>query len=170
MTGIRLENALSHTFEGYYAGNSAYVSHDAVWYPKIKVKKLSDTAKMPTKNNFNDAGFDLYADQDVYLVAGQQKLISTSIALEIPLRCVGLIWPRSGLSAKQGIDVLGGVIDFGYTGEIKVCLLSQTDYKVSQGDKIAQILIQKIESYEMMEVDSLSESCRGEKGFGSSGK
>jgi dUTP pyrophosphatase len=140
-----------------------------IYYPNVKVKKLSDTAKIPTKNNFGDAGFDLYADQDATLLPGQQQLISTSIALEIPSNNVGLIWPRSGLSVKQGIDVLAGVIDCTYRGEIKVCLLSQTDYKISKGDKIAQILIQRIDSYEMFEVESLSDSYRGEKGFGSSG-
>lgn len=180
MTGIRLDNIdniFSQPVNWHIEASNAYTFTDAngivftneTWYPKIKVKKLSETAKIPTKNNFYDAGFDLYADQDAILVPGKQQLISTSVALEIPINNVGLIWPRSGLSAKQGIDVLAGVIDCDYRGEIKVCLLSQTDHKICKGDKIAQILIQRVDSYQMLEVESLSDSCRGEKGFGSSG-
>ncbi len=151
-----------------------------VWERILKVKKLSDTAILPTKANEFDAGLDLYADQDCTLKSGQQELISTSIAMEIPDGYVGLIWPRSGLSAKHGIDVLAGVIDSGYRGEIKVCLIHNKGswwkfwernktYKINKGDKIAQILIQTVPQFKVVETDTLSDSNRGAKGFGSSG-
>lgn len=151
----------------------------------LKAKKLSDTAILPTKGDITDAAFDLYSDEDVHIYAGQQKLISTSIALEIPEGYAGLIWPRSGLSAKNGIDVLAGVIDSNYRGEIKVCLLLNSyvysdlnkdvyydncDYHIKKGDRIAQIVIQEVPQFIIQETDELSSSTRGEKGFGSSGR
>ena len=147
------------------------------WQPpskKLRVKKLSETAILPTKANDNDAGFDLYADEDVRLYDGPNT-ISTSIALEIPEGYVGLIWPRSGMAVRHGIDVLAGVIDSGYRGEIKVCLEvanrleDRPMYEVKKGDKIAQILIQEVPRFEVIEAESLSDSNRGAKGFGSSG-
>lgn len=138
---------------------------------------------MPTKAYDFDAGFDLYADESCVLVQGKQQLVSTSIAMEIPDGYVGLIWPRSGLSAKHGIDVLAGVIDSGYRGEIKVCLLHNnltlleedfddirySKFEINRGDKIAQILIQEVPRFKIVETDTLSDSNRGAKGFGSSG-
>ena len=87
----------------------------------IKVKKLIKHAMIPTKNNRYDAGWDLYAAEDVTINAGEQALISTGIALEMPNEYCGLIWSRSGLAVKQGIQVMAGVIDSSYRGEIKVC-------------------------------------------------
>lgn len=137
---------------------------------RIKVV-LDQNAILPTKAYKTDAGYDLYSTE--YRVIGPQerRLVSTGIHMEIPEGYAGLIWPRSGLSAKKGIDVLAGVIDHGYTGEIKVCLLNtgDEDFGVSAGDKIAQILIQPIYCVELVQVSSLDESSRGEKGFGSSG-
>lgn len=141
----------------------------------IKVKKLTPTATVPSKAYRYDAGFDLYADEALQIYPGQRKVISTSIAMEIPEGYVGLIWPRSGLAVKRGVDVLAGVIDSSYRGEIKVCLLntnielSLDVVDITPGDKIAQILIQKIADCELEEVEELSGSDRGEKGFGSSG-
>lgn len=156
----------------------------------IKFKKLSSTAITPSKNNELDAGIDLYSDEDVTLTWGVQSLISTNISLEIPEGYVGLIWPRSGLAAKHGICVLAGVIDCTYRGDIKVCLMyggvnkvydetevhsffsdkqAVEEYKIKKGDKIAQMLIQKVEASELIEVENLSSSSRDQKGFGSSG-
>lgn len=139
---------------------------------QLRVKKLSESAILPTKNLKTDAGFDLYSTENKFVFRQSRATISTSISIEIPEGCVGLIWPRSGLAVKAGIDTLAGVIDHGYTGEIKVCLYntSKDDYEINVGDKIAQILIQKIEDCEVVEVDTLSESERGDKGFGSSDK
>ena len=141
---------------------------------KLSVKLLTPTAKMPSKANPTDAGLDLYADESGSIYRGERKLISTGISVAIPEGYVGLIWPRSGLSVKNGISVMAGVIDAGYRGEIKVCLLNtnqNTDFfKFERGDKIAQILIQPVLNVELEEVDDLPSSDRNNKGFGSSGR
>lgn len=139
---------------------------------KVGVKLLNDHSKTPTRANEFDAGFDLYASEDRLIAPQSREVIRTGIALEIPDGLAGLIWPRSGLSVKQGIDVLAGVIDSGYRGEIMVCLLNTSVYSVniSTGDRIAQILFQQVPSIELSVRQSLSSSERGDKGFGSSGK
>ena len=162
---------------------------------EISVKRLSESAILPTKAYEHDAGYDLYSTDDVTIKAGGTTLVSTGISMEIPQGYVGLIWPRSGLAVKKGIDVFAGVIDSGYRNEIKVCLFnSQLDalvqssddgwgathivsaavlcdnqITIKKGDKIAQILIQPAPHFDLLEVKSLSESDRGGKGFGSSG-
>lgn len=132
---------------------------------------LDEGATLPTKAHSTDAGYDLYSREDCIIKSHERKLVSTGVHMAIPAGYVGLIWPRSGLSAKHGIDVLAGVIDHGYTGEVNVCLLntSYDDFSVSAGNKIAQILIQAIYCVELLQVSSLDSSARGEKGFGSSG-
>ena len=139
----------------------------------IKIKLLNDAAKIPTKAHKSDAGWDLYASytsQPVY--PHKRRLVSTDISIAIPDGYCGLIWPRSGLSVKKGIDVLAGVIDSGYRGEIKVCLLNTSDQivHIHPGDRIAQLIIQKVEDVKFLEVDNLDDSDRGEGGFGSSGE
>jgi len=141
---------------------------------KLSVQLLTPTAKMPSKANPSDAGLDLYADESGSIYRGERKLISTGISVAIPEGYVGLIWPRSGLSVRNGISVMAGVIDAGYRGEIKVCLLNtnqNTDFfKYDKGDKIAQILIQPILDVNLEQVEELPLSDRNEKGFGSSGR
>ena len=139
----------------------------------IKIKLLNDAAKIPTKAHKSDAGWDLYASytsQPVY--PHKRRLVSTDISIAIPDGYCGLIWPRSGLSVKKGIDVLAGVIDSGYRGEIKVCLLNTSDQivHIHPGDRIAQLIIQKVEDVKFLEVDNLGDTDRGEGGFGSSGE
>lgn len=136
----------------------------------MKIKKLQDSAKIPTKNE-NDAGYDLYCIEPVTILPGHRCKVSTGIALAIPKGCVGLIWPRSGLSAKNGIDVLAGVIDNTYRGDIIVCLLNtSTDtFAVPAGSKIAQIIIQEFKEPQLELVEELNETERNDKGFGSSG-
>lgn len=103
--------------------------------------------------------------------SNERTIVKTGIALHIPDRYVGLIWPRSGMAVKYGIDVFAGVIDAGYRGEVGVCLYnsSDKDFYVQKGDRIAQILFQKVSQHNMIEVQSLEDSERGEGGFGSSG-
>jgi dUTP pyrophosphatase len=97
----------------------------SIWKPNVLgVMKLSEDAMLPTKGHEDDAGWDLYAAESVTIHPGQTQLISTMVALQIPKGFVGLIWPRSGLSVNSGIDVLAGVIDCGYQGEVSVCLLN----------------------------------------------
>ncbi|NDC96490.1 dUTP diphosphatase, partial [bacterium] len=104
----------------------------------VNVKLLEEFATIPTRANENDAGWDLYSIIDTVIPPKQRKTVKTGIALEMPEHMAGLIWPRSGLSVKQGIDVLAGVIDSGYRGEIMVCLYNTSDDNVSinRGDRI----------------------------------
>tara|TARA_R110000787_G_scaffold91922_1_gene193646 strand:- start:233 stop:661 length:429 start_codon:yes stop_codon:yes gene_type:complete len=137
----------------------------------IKCKKLLDVASVPTRAHEHDAGWDLYSSELAFVISSKRKVVSTAISLVIPDGYVGLIWPRSGLAAKKGIDVFAGVIDSGYRGEIKVCLYNSSgvNFEINKGDRIAQIIFHKIPQTEMLEVDSLGDSIRGDSGFGSSG-
>ena len=138
----------------------------------IKVKKVDDKAIAPTRANNDDAGWDLYSITSRNIAPSQRVTIRTGISLEIPEEYVGLIWPRSGMSVKNGIDVLAGVVDSGYRGEIKVCLLNtgREWMDIKEGDRIAQILFQQVPHFQLQEVDILQNSDRGEGGFGSTGK
>lgn len=139
---------------------------------EIKVKKLHKDAKLPTYAHHGDAGFDLYAIESMSIPVGARVLVGTGIAIEIPDGYVGLIWDKSGLSMVHGLKNLGGVIDAGYRGEIKagVVNLSDEDYTIAAGHKVAQMLIQKVERADIKEVADLSDTSRGHGGFGSSGK
>tara|TARA_Y100000310_G_scaffold290476_1_gene317703 strand:+ start:1070 stop:1543 length:474 start_codon:yes stop_codon:yes gene_type:complete len=136
----------------------------------IEVKKVSSGAKLPSKAHATDAGFDLYAAKYSSIPAGETKLIGTGIAMAIPRGYAGLIWDRSSMGVK-GLHRFGGVIDSDYRGEIKVCIhnASEESYTISEGHKIAQLIIQEVPSFFLREVDTLEETKRGGKGFGSSG-
>jgi dUTP pyrophosphatase len=136
----------------------------------IEVQKLTPDAKPPTRAHASDAGLDLYANDTYTLYENEVAAIATGIALAIPENCVGLIWDKSGLAAG-GLKTMGGVIDSGYCGEIKVVVinLSGDIYNIAKGQKIAQILIQEIKKPELREVGRLTETERGERGFGSTG-
>jgi dUTP pyrophosphatase len=138
----------------------------------ISVQLLDNNAKVPTKANINDAGFDLYSVLDTVIPPKQRKTVRTGIAIQMPDHLAGLIWPRSGLSVKQGIDVLAGVVDSGYRGEIMVCLYNTSDEVVgiNTGDRIAQIIFQEVPRVSMEVHETLGSSQRGDNGFGSSGK
>ena len=128
---------------------------------------------MPLKGHVGDAGADLCAVEDVTIAPGVRKMIRTGITLEIPEGFVGLIWDKSGISSNSGVKVLGGVIDSSYRGEIIVTLINLSfskDFCIYKGMKIAQILIQPVVLCHFEEVNELSDSERGEKGFGSTGK
>ena len=139
---------------------------------EIRVKKIHKDAKLPTYAHHGDAGFDLYAIESVSIPVGARVLVGTGIAIEIPDGYVGLIWDKSGLSMVHGLKNLGGVIDAGYRGEIKagVVNLSDDDYTITAGHKVAQMLIQKVERADIKEVTELSDTPRGHGGFGSTGK
>lgn len=138
----------------------------------INVQLLHPNAKVPTKANINDAGWDLYSTVQTVIPPKQRKTVNTGIAIQMPEHFAGLIWPRSGLSVKQGIDVLAGVVDSGYRGEIMVCLYNTSDEIVSiqTGDRIAQIIFQEVPRVTMEVHETLGSSQRGDNGFGSSGK
>ena len=138
---------------------------------KINFKKLYGGVYTPTKSNTTDAGYDLYSVNDVAIPKGYHALINTVIAIEIPKGYVGLIWDRSSLGVK-GIHRHAGVIDCGYTGEVKVCLhnTSAVTYDIKKGDRIAQLIIQEAPHYELNEVQELGETDRSVGGFGSTGR
>ncbi len=138
---------------------------------KLKIKKLNAEAKLPSYAHEGDAGLDLFSnEEDFILKPNYRKLIGTGISIELPPGFVSLIWDKSGV-ASNGIKTMGGVIEHTYRGEYKVILvnLSSKDYEIKKGQKIAQLLIQKIETAEIEETENLSDSVRGKKAFGSSG-
>lgn len=138
----------------------------------LKIKKLHPDARVPTRAHADDAGMDLYCYEGFTLAPGQRLSVGTGIAFEIPVGYVGLIWEKSGLSHTYGIKLFGGVVDSGYRGEVKVGMMNLSDqpFTFEKGHKIAQMLIQKVEAPEIIEVDELSNTARGEKGFGSTGR
>ena len=137
----------------------------------VAYKLLTESAQMPFKAHNSDAGFDLCADEDAWIFAKQRTTIKTGISFDMPENMAGLIWPRSGLSVKKGIDVLAGVVDSGYRGEIMVCLYntSDEDVEIKRGDRIAQIIFQEVPEVGITVTDSLGSSQRGSDGFGSTG-
>lgn len=138
---------------------------------KIQIKKIHQDAKVPHFSLEGDAGMDLYSVVDIAIKPGSRVSCPTGIAMKIPAGYVALIWDKSGPSHMAGIKTLGGVIDSNYTGEWLVGLvnLGQDDYAIEKGQKIAQVLIQKIEQPEIEEVDELVVTNRGDGKFGSTG-
>ena len=138
---------------------------------KLKVKKMSPDAKLPSYGHKGDAGLDLFSSTDSVLEVGAVYAVSTGIKVEIPGGYVGLIWDKSGISLK-GVHRLAGVVDAGYRGEVKVVMINwgQSPFIIEKGMKIAQLLIQPIVEVEVEEVEDLEDSTRGEGGFGSTGK
>ena len=137
----------------------------------VRFRKLHPEARAPHIATVGDAGCDLFATQVVTLQPGERGQVPTGIVMEIPLGYVGLVWDKSGVSHKGGIKTLGGVIDSGYRGEILIGVLNtgSEPYTFEVGHKVAQILIQKVESPIFEEVDELSDSERGQGGWGSTG-
>ena len=138
----------------------------------LEVRKISDDAIVPSYAHPGDAGLDLYANETVIVNPGVVGKIRTGIAMAIPDGYVGLCWDKSGLSMKHGIKVLAGVIDSGYRGELIVGVinLGTEPYTFEKGHKVMQMLIQKVEEVNVAIVPELTETHRGEKGFGSTGK
>lgn len=137
----------------------------------LQVKKIVPEAKLPTRAKEGDAGLDLYSVESCVIEPMGRRAVRTGIAMEIPMGCVGLVWDKSGIAAKTGMTVRGGVIDSGYRGEIQVILSNLGDEAsvITAGDKIAQLLIQHVELLPVEEVSDLSDSERGADGFGSTG-
>lgn len=139
---------------------------------QIKFKKLNENAVAPQYAHSFDAGMDLFCLENISIAPNERIQVGTGIAMEIPEGFVGLIWDKSGLSHKSGLKTVGGVVDSAYRGEIKVGMINLSDqiYNFEAGNKIAQMLIQKVEQVDLIESDDLSETARGEGGFGSTGK
>jgi dUTP pyrophosphatase len=141
---------------------------------EILVTKLDNDAVIPTYAKPGDAGADLYSISDLVLSPGERALVRTGIAIALPNGYVGLVHPRSGLGLKNGISVVNtpGTIDAGYRGEIGVVLINHDlheSFQVKKGDRIAQLVIQKVENAQFKMVDQLPESERSTGGYGSTG-
>ena len=138
----------------------------------LKVKRLSEHAKIPVRSSDKAAGLDLFAAENKIVEAHSRNVISTDLAILLPEGSYGRIAPRSGLALRNFIDIGAGVIDRDYTGNIKVILLnhSNTNFIVSRGDRIAQLIIEKILTPRVVETDEIEDTDRGNKGFGSTGK
>lgn len=142
---------------------------------QLPVARLKQGATLPSRVHEGDAGLDLYACETAHIGPGERWSVGTGIGVEIPPGHAGLVLPRSGLARDHGIALVNapGLIDSGYRGEVRVLLLN-TDpaetFRVEPGDRIAQLVLTPIALAEPVEAGALSESTRGEGGFGSSGR
>ena len=141
---------------------------------RVLVRRLDPGLPVPARARPDDAGLDLYAAEAATIEPGARALVPTGIALAIPAGYAGLVLPRSGLALRQGITLLNtpGLIDAGYRGEVKVLLVNhdRATATVARGDRIAQLVIQRVETAELVEVAELPDSGRGAGGFGSTGR
>lgn len=139
---------------------------------KVKVKRLHPDARLPYYDHPGDAGLALHTIEGKVLQPGERYSFDTGLALEFPPDYVALINDRSGLASKHGLKTMAGVGDSGYRGSYRVVLinLSNEPYEVKNGDKIAQLLIMPVEHASIEEVEALSETARGDGGFGSTGR
>jgi dUTP pyrophosphatase len=140
----------------------------------LRVARLDERARLPTRAHDGDAGLDLYALEGAVLAPGERASVPTGIAVEIPPGQAGLVLPRSGLAARHGISVVNapGLVDSGYRGEVRVLLLNtdrEQPFELAAGDRIAQLVLVRVELPTPVEVQSLTDSVRGAGGFGSSG-
>lgn len=141
---------------------------------EVLVQRLDPGLPLPAAAHAGDAGLDLYAAEDVVLAPGERASVRTGVAVAIPTGYAGLVLPRSGLAARHGVALVNapGLIDSGYRGEIRVLVVNLDTvetFKASRGDRIAQLLLQRVPDVSLREVDELPASSRGEGGFGSSG-
>jgi dUTP pyrophosphatase len=140
----------------------------------LRVRRLDPQAVLPTRAHAGDAGLDLYAVEDQLLEPGARGSVGTGISIEVPAGHAGLVLPRSGLAHRHGIALVNapGLIDSGYRGELRVLLLNtdpEESFTISAGDRIAQLVLIRVEAPAVLEVEELSGSDRGAGGFGSSG-
>lgn len=140
----------------------------------VALQRLDPELPMPTRAHRGDAGVDLYCTTDVTLDPGERTLVGTGVAVALPQGTVGLIHPRSGLAAKHGLSIVNapGTIDADYRGELKVCLINldpSTPIDLPRGSRIAQLVVQKVELVDFVEVDELDTTVRGDRGHGSTG-
>ena len=127
---------------------------------------------LPEYSSAGAAGADLRASEAVVLPPGERAAVPTGLRLELPAGHVGLVWPRSGLAVRHGLDTLAGVIDSDYRGEVKVVLVNhgREAVRIEAGDRIAQLLLQRVERASFVRAEDLAQSARGPDGFGSTGR
>jgi dUTP pyrophosphatase len=141
----------------------------------LRFRRLSEAARPPSRAHDGDAGYDLHAAEAAVLAPGERAGVGTGIAVAIPEGHAGLVLPRSGLAARHGISVVNapGLIDAGYRGEVRVLLLNtdrEAPFEIAPGDRIAQLVVVRVETPEPLELDELEETARGAAGFGSTGR
>jgi dUTP pyrophosphatase len=147
-------------------------SEGAMFDFSVKVRRVHPAAKLPARGTNWSAGADLACLEAFTLNPGERRLVSTGLAVEIPPGWYGRVAPRSGLAANRGIDMLGGVIDSDYRSELKVLMINLGEAPASfdAGDRIAQLIIERAAVCDYVWADELSETERGDGGFGSTGK
>lgn len=138
------------------------------------MKRLDPELPVPKRAHRGDAGVDLHSAEELTIAPGERALVKTGVALALPLGTVGLIHPRSGLAAKHGITIVNapGTVDADYRGELMVCLLNtdkDTPFEITRGMRIAQLVVQRVELPDFVEVEELDETVRGAGGYGSTG-
>ena len=140
---------------------------------EIRVKRLNPDARIPKAAKVGDVAFDLYSVIDYDIKPGERYAVPTGIAVEIPIGYEGEVRPRSGLALKEGLTVLNtpGTIDSGYRGEVKTIMINHSDkpFQITKGMRISQLAIRPVPEVTFIEVDELSDTDRGEGGFGSTG-
>jgi dUTP pyrophosphatase len=141
----------------------------------VRFRRLSEAARAPARAHDGDAGYDLHAAEPAALAPGQRASVGTGIAVAIPDGHAGLVLPRSGLAARHGISLVNapGLIDAGYRGEVRVLLINtdrERSFEVAPGDRIAQLLVVRVEGPQLEEAAELDDTGRGLGGFGSTGR
>jgi dUTP pyrophosphatase len=141
---------------------------------EISIRRLDPDVPLPSYSHPGDAGADLVTTEDVTLKPGERALVPTGIAIALPLGYAAFVHPRSGLAARHGLSIVNtpGTVDSGYRGEIKVALINHDLHEaivLSRGDRIAQLVIQRVEHAQFVEVEDLPDSPRGAGGYGSTG-
>jgi dUTP pyrophosphatase len=133
---------------------------------------VGEGGSLPEYSSTGAAGADLRASEPVTIAAGGRAAVPTALRLQIPPGHVGLVWPRSGLAVRHGIDTLAGVIDSDYRGEVRVVLVNhgEAPFLIEKGDRVAQLLVQQVERAGFTAVPSIDDTDRGEGGFGSTGR
>lgn len=147
---------------------------DPMLYPPLLVKRLDPYATIPTYGSKGAIGLDLYAYNPVWKVfidPGQRMLVKTGISIAVPEGYYGRVAPRSGLALKAGIDVLAGVIDSDYRGEVGVVLINHSNFifEIKNGDRIAQLILERADRLAPIETNALPDTERGSDGYGSTG-
>ncbi len=140
----------------------------------VLLRRLDPGLPVPVRAHPHDAGVDLCCSADVVLGPGERALVGTGIAIALPDGYAGFVHPRSGLAARAGLSIVNspGTVDAGYRGEIRVCLINHDPYQalhLRRGDRVAQLVVQRVEQVELVEVERLPESARGAGGHGSTG-
>ena len=141
---------------------------------EISIRRLDPDVPLPSYSHPGDAGADLVTTEDVTLKPGERALVPTGIAIALPLGYAAFVHPRSGLAARHGLSIVNtpGTVDSGYRGEIKVALINHDLHEaivLNRGDRIAQLVIQRVEHAQFVEVEDLPDSARGAGGYGSTG-